>query len=415
MAPTPKKNKAATRQRGGSRAETATAQRGRPAPNRRPNQPRTSTRVRGAPANRSGRGASRAGKDTDAPRSGKKNDPSQPVVQTSQGSSSYKIALPLPRELLQYFPHGPHERVALDDPNAAFVTLKVPRRHRTLEAASPWGLAAAAASSTSPPSLVSANASTISKPDIPTLATPGRDGLFPQIFEPLDPQILAGTGQVLDTSFDAITLLHSPPPGPRQPATADGSFRNQLSFESDLPVSERILRPRNMAPVKDTSNVHMTIKDIIQHLSEIQIQTHGYVPETQELLVEKMTDLAESLSRLQDMTSATASPNNYIHQVQIAPEIVDYVDDGRNPDIFTRDFVENVQRGNAVINGKQQAFRDFSEIYAKALKEGIPGVSRQVDKVMRNAGFETENGRDGNGTRHPSANVNGPANGREGG
>jgi mediator of RNA polymerase II transcription subunit 10 len=154
-----------------------------------------------------------------------------------------------------------------------------------------------------------------------------------------------------------------------------------------------------MAPVRDTSAVHVTIKDIIQHLSDIQIQTHGYVPETQDLLVDKMTELAGSLSQLQTLTSTTASPNEYIHHVQIAPEIVDYVDDGRNPDIFTRDFVENVQRGNAVINGKQQAFKDFTEIYAQALKEGIPGVSRQVDRVMENAGFETtkSEGRDASG------------------
>lgn len=162
-----------------------------------------------------------------------------------------------------------------------------------------------------------------------------------------------------------------------------------------------------MAPVKDTSSVHMTIKDVIQHLSEIQIQTHGYVPDTQDLLVDKMTDLAGSLSRLQNLTSPVVSPNNHIHQVQIAPEIVDYVDDGRNPDIFTRDFVENVQRGNAVINGKQQAFREFSEIYAKALKDGFPEMSKQVDRVMNNAGFDTEDKNEDDGAK-PSS-MNGPS------
>jgi mediator of RNA polymerase II transcription subunit 10 len=120
------------------------------------------------------------------------------------------------------------------------------------------------------------------------------------------------------------------------------------------------------------------------------MQTHGYVPETQNLMVDKMTDLAESLFRLQTLTSPRESPQNPIHNVQVAPEIIDYVDDGRNPDIFTRDFVENVQRGNAVVNGKQQAFRDFTEIYAQALREGLPGTSRQVDKIMENLGFENE-------------------------
>ena len=53
----------------------------------------------------------------------------------------------------------------------------------------------------------------------------------------------------------------------------------------------------------------------------------------------------------------------------IPPEIIDYVDDGRNPDIYTREFVELVQRGNAVINGKREAFADFSRIFADKLVE----------------------------------------------
>ena len=76
------------------------------------------------------------------------------------------------------------------------------------------------------------------------------------------------------------------------------------------------------------------------------------------------------------------------------------MDDGRNPDIFTRDFVELVQRGNAVVNGKKQAFRDFSQVYAKALKEGIGGVEKGVDMVMENAGIE----QDGDEKEHEKEN-----------
>lgn len=151
-----------------------------------------------------------------------------------------------------------------------------------------------------------------------------------------------------------------------------------------------------MAPIKDTTGVQAGINDVIQNLYDIQAQTHGYVPETADLLVDKMTDLAQSLNRLQHMTSTTTSPNNPIHSVRIAPEIVDYVDDGRNPDIFTRDFVENVQRGNAVINGKQKAFRDFSEVFAQVLKTRMPELTRHVDRVMDNAGFDTEDIKDAN-------------------
>lgn len=142
-----------------------------------------------------------------------------------------------------------------------------------------------------------------------------------------------------------------------------------------------------MAPVKDNTGVHSALKDTIQHLYDVQATTHGYVPESNDLLVDKLTNLTNSLAHLQTLTSKNASPQNPIHQVSIAPEIIDYVDDGRNPDIFTREFVENVQRGNAVVNGKRNAFKDFSQILAGTIKEKLPGWEEDVDGIMDDAGF----------------------------
>jgi hypothetical protein len=51
-----------------------------------------------------------------------------------------------------------------------------------------------------------------------------------------------------------------------------------------------------------------------------------------------------------------------------------------------------------VINGKQHAFRDFTEIFAQKLKEGIPGVSGQVDRVLQSAGFDDQPSSSANGT-----------------
>ena len=161
-----------------------------------------------------------------------------------------------------------------------------------------------------------------------------------------------------------------------------------------------LLDPDTMAPVRDPTDVSNKIKDVIQNLYDVQSQTHGFVPETQGLLIDKMAELTQSLADLQRLTDRNISPSNPVQGIDLAPEIVDYVDDGRNPDIFTRDFVELVQRGNAVVNGKKQAFRDFSQVYAKALKEGIGGVEKGVDMVMENAGIE----QDGDEKEHEKEN-----------
>lgn len=127
------------------------------------------------------------------------------------------------------------------------------------------------------------------------------------------------------------------------------------------------------------------LKKVAEDLFQMQQQVQGFVPETQTILINQMTELAQSLAALRNNTSPTVSPDNPIHQTHIAPEIIDYVDDGRNPDIYTRDFVELVQRGNAVMNGKQKAFRDFSQVFAAALKENISDISDDVNRIMARA------------------------------
>ena len=157
-----------------------------------------------------------------------------------------------------------------------------------------------------------------------------------------------------------------------------------------LKVPTGYILDENMAAVRDPNDVLNVLKGVVDDLYDVQSKTHGFIPETQNLLIDKISDLTDKLAHLKDLTDPQISPNNPIHNVRIAPEIVDYVDEGRNPDIFTREFVENVQRGNAVINGKKQAFKDFSVIYAQKLKEGIGGVDRQVDRIMHNAGLDKE-------------------------
>ena len=176
---------------------------------------------------------------------------------------------------------------------------------------------------------------------------------------------------------------------PRQPQALSKSPRPSKIVTFKFPKGY-YLNEVKMAPVRDPTDVSNKIKDVIQNLFDVQSQTHGFVPETQNLLIDKMAELTESLADLQRLADRDLSPNNPVHKIDLAPEIVDYVDDGRNPDIFTRDFVELVQRGNAVVNGKKQAFRDFSQVYAKALKEGIGGVEKGVDMVMENAGIELD-------------------------
>ncbi|KAL2866694.1 mediator complex subunit NUT2 [Aspergillus lucknowensis] len=194
-----------------------------------------------------------------------------------------------------------------------------------------------------------------------------------------------------------------------------------------------------MAPVT-LSTVDDEIKDIIQHLFEIQSAVHGYLgPETQRELVRKMyrnlpplfykplfaylylfiyfflpcylgrlispfannsKTLTTSLHTLSLHTRDETDPSSVtipnpenpadppIASIALPPEIIDYVDAARNPDIYTREFVELVQRGNQDLKGKKEAFASFRDVLAREMRGAMPEVRGEVEKVIRATGGE---------------------------
>ncbi|EDN02305.1 conserved hypothetical protein [Histoplasma mississippiense (nom. inval.)] len=79
-------------------------------------------------------------------------------------------------------------------------------------------------------------------------------------------------------------------------------------------------------------------------------------------------------------------PDPPLQSVQLPPEIIDYVDAARNPDIYTREFVELVQRGNQDLKGKVQAFASFRDILAREMASAMPECKGEVERVLRVTG-----------------------------
>lgn len=91
----------------------------------------------------------------------------------------------------------------------------------------------------------------------------------------------------------------------------------------------------------------------------------------------------------------TASPPNNLPFVP--PELLEYVENGRNPDIYTREFVELVRRGNQLMRGKMNAFGTFRDVLAEQMNAAMPELRDDVAKVMEATGGKT--GREMNGAQ----------------
>lgn len=79
-----------------------------------------------------------------------------------------------------------------------------------------------------------------------------------------------------------------------------------------------------------------------------------------------------------------------MHSVQLPPEIIDYVDAARNPDIYTREFVELVQKSNQDMKGKMEAFASFRDVLAREMASAMPECKKEVEKVVKATGGDVE-------------------------
>ncbi|KAI6783925.1 Mediator of RNA polymerase II transcription subunit 10 [Emericellopsis cladophorae] len=140
-----------------------------------------------------------------------------------------------------------------------------------------------------------------------------------------------------------------------------------------------------MAPVdRDQQTVvEQQLQNIIQDLYEIMVQVTNYdtTPRpTRDVLADQIKYLATSLHTLHTTASTTPLPS-------VPPELIHYVENGRNPDIYTREFVELVRRGNQTFNGKLNAFAGFRDMLARDIASAMPELRDDVDSIMEGAGL----------------------------
>ncbi|KAI9727688.1 MAG: RNA polymerase II mediator complex subunit [Chrysothrix sp. TS-e1954] len=137
-----------------------------------------------------------------------------------------------------------------------------------------------------------------------------------------------------------------------------------------------------MAPIS-TDQVEDATKDILQNLFSLMIQTYEHRgPRTTAAMHTEVLNLISSLQSLSSLSATLPT--------QVPPEVItEYVGNGRNPDIYTREFVELVQRRNQALRGKCEAFDGFAGELAGEIARFLPELGGEVGRV-RGGGVEVK-------------------------
>ncbi|TKA24383.1 hypothetical protein B0A50_06703 [Salinomyces thailandicus] len=125
------------------------------------------------------------------------------------------------------------------------------------------------------------------------------------------------------------------------------------------------------------------IRDIINSLYLIILTIHDY--QGQESQKSVTTEIKYLINKL-----VTLSRTSRRLPTHIPLEIIDYVEGTRNPDIYTREFVELVMRYNQSIAGQSAGLAQFRDILGKEIMSAIPELSQDVREILVATGSKTE-------------------------
>ncbi|KAF2668848.1 mediator of RNA polymerase II transcription subunit 10 [Microthyrium microscopicum] len=141
-----------------------------------------------------------------------------------------------------------------------------------------------------------------------------------------------------------------------------------------------------MAPENRThAAIDSELRAVVESLYNIIIQVYDHKgAPTEVALKDQISKLVASINQLLRLSKTST--------VQIPPDVVQYIEQGRNPDIYMREFIELSMLHNQRLRGKMAAFGTFRDILAREMTGAIPALREDVERVVEHTGGTVKTG-----------------------
>ncbi|KAG5421294.1 NUT2 [Candida metapsilosis] len=134
----------------------------------------------------------------------------------------------------------------------------------------------------------------------------------------------------------------------------------------------------SIAPTEENASLAQAaekVANLIESFIELGILVHDNqgTPQSNSALSNKLQMLATQLKAV--------SHSEDLQDKLIPVDVVSYIEDGRNPDIYTREFVEVTAKSNAKLKGKMEGFKKLGDILSDKLVQEYPRLGLGIDDV----------------------------------
>lgn len=168
-----------------------------------------------------------------------------------------------------------------------------------------------------------------------------------------------GTTSAQDNSVNNIpTEANSD--GQSQPVSSDESL---TALQKELGVTEQ------------------QVASIIESFIELGVSVYDF-PDTPQATQGMITNLKRNVDRLFKLNQRSNDPDSALNSISVPLEVIQYIEDGRNPDIYTREFVEAIRRSNQYQRAKMHALKQLRDSLAEKIIEEFPDLESNVQNIV---------------------------------
>ncbi|XP_076355598.1 mediator complex subunit 10 [Tachypleus tridentatus] len=112
-------------------------------------------------------------------------------------------------------------------------------------------------------------------------------------------------------------------------------------------------------------NLESSLEKFIENVRQIGIIVGDFQPQGQTVLNQKINQMVTLMQEIDKSKS-------HIQDIQIPLEVFDYIDQGRNPQFFTKDCMEKALAKNEQVKGKIDIYRRFKALLLVELSKIFP-------------------------------------------
>ncbi|AET38316.1 mediator complex subunit NUT2 Ecym_2603 [Eremothecium cymbalariae DBVPG len=127
--------------------------------------------------------------------------------------------------------------------------------------------------------------------------------------------------------------------------------------------------------------VEVRLASIIESFVELGVSVYDF-PGTQESTQGMVTNLKRNVERIKQLNQQSNDPESQLNNISIPLEVLQYIEDGRNPDVYTREFVEAIRRSNQYQRAKMHALGKLRDSLAEKIAEEFPDLESHVKGII---------------------------------